>query len=65
MKETVKSKVKRIMSGSFGGLQKKERAREGGRRPERIEVSLFTVLVVWIWIKGWELRLLFEDIFLT
>lgn len=30
------------------------RKREGGRRPEGIEVSLFSVLLVWI--KGWELR---------
>lgn len=28
------------------------RKSEGGSRAEGIEVSLFAVLVVWIWIKG-------------
>lgn len=44
-------------AGFFGGLQKKERGRE---EPEAIEVSLFMVLVVWIWIKDWKQRRLLK-----
>ena len=53
-------KVKRMECRFFAGLRRTEeggrRTEEGGRRPEGIEVPLFAVLVVWIWIKGRELR---------
>ena len=51
----VKSKKDCVQLPLVACRRKSERGREESRA-ERIEVFLFAVLVVWIWIKGWELR---------